>query len=189
MKLLGHNILIEPTAPPKTIHGIAVPDGLGQENAEGIVLAIGSGITESRPYTKGSHVFLEMYKGIHVQIKGKDCLIVKQDDICGVLVNGGFRPIGDKILLRPLTEEKRDNLLIVLPDYSKDRNQYADDALGTFMVHFIGNGIRNKKGEYRPFNVKVGDKVLCKPFIGRDVDTLSGTFKLVKEENIEAILE
>ena len=62
MKILGNRILIEPVSVEKSDGGIFLPDALNpdKQDQEGIVLAIGSGIRESLPYRKGSHVFLAM---------------------------------------------------------------------------------------------------------------------------------
>jgi len=187
VKILGKRILIEPLKDQRKSGSIFLPDSVGQENAEGKVLAIGSEIREALPYTKGSDVFIAMYSGMKVVVLGKDRLLVNQDDICGVMANGAFHPIGNNILLKPVDSVVQNDILIRLPDVSGDSSRYHGDDLRQFTVHLLGNGNRNKKGEYRPFAVGVGDKVLAHPFAGRDVDTIKGTFKLVKQSDIQAM--
>lgn len=188
MKLLGQRILIEPVNARKMFAGLFLPDCAEQDNAEGIVRAIGSEIREALPYTRGSHVFIAMYAGMKVTVMNNDWLVVEKDDVCGVLVGDRFHPIGNKILLKPMTEAVDDKIHILLPDVSMDRSQYKNEALTRFSVHLIGNGVRSRKGAWRPFSVKVGDTVLAKPFAGRDVDALEGCYKLVTQDDIEAVL-
>ena len=115
-------------------------------------------------------------------MKGKREKFVNQDDMCGVLVGGTFHPVGDRILLKPIKTVARDSSIIRPSAYEND-----EEGLISCTVHLLGVGIKNKKGELRPFTVKIGDEVLVKPFAGRDVDTATGTFKLCKQTDIEAI--
>jgi co-chaperonin GroES (HSP10) len=190
MKILGNRILIQPTVVEKTDGGIFLPQTLDpdKQNQEGVVIAIGSAIRESLPYRKGSHVFIEIYKAKPVNViivNGLECYLVEQDAICGVEVNGKFHPVNDKILLKPIKTVSRDSNIIRPSAYEVD----AADGLLHCTVHLLGNGVKNKKSEYRPFIVKIGDEVLIKPFSGRDVDAAECSYKLVKESDIEAIIE
>jgi len=187
MKILGKRILIEPISVEKSAGGIFLPDALNPEHKdqEGIVRAIGNGIRESLPYRKGSHVFIEIYRAngsCTLVYKYKEYRLIEQDAICGVLIGNAFHPIGDRILLKPIKTVSRDSKIIRPSAYENDAEGLIECA-----VHLLGVGIKNKKGELRPFSVKIGDEVLVKPFCGRDVDTAEGTFKLVKETDIEAI--
>jgi co-chaperonin GroES (HSP10) len=187
MKILGKRILIQPTVVEKTAGGIFLPgvENPMRQNEEGIVMAIGSGIKESLPYRKGSRVFVEMYKTSYsntLSVDGKECFLVEQGSICGTIFDESFHPVGDGILLKPIKTVSRDSKIIRPSAYAAD-----DDELLHCTVHLLGNGVRNKKGEYRPFSIKIGDEVLIKPNAGRDVDAADTTFKLVKETDIEAI--
>lgn len=186
MKILGKRILIEPVKAIVSSGGIHLPE---KDGTEGIVLAIGSGIKESRPYTKGSKVFISMYSGMKVQVMGKDRIMVEQDDICGVDIHGFFHPIADNILLKPVDEIVQGGIIIQLPDFSKDASEYKDDPTGRFTVYLCGNGIKKRNGDFLPFELAVGDTVFAKPFSGRDVDTPRGTFKLIKHSDILAKVE
>ena len=185
MKILGKRILIETRRPVKTDGGIFLPETgtASNENSEGVVMAIGSAIKESLPYTKGSFVFVAMYSGMKVQVMGKERLLVEQDDICGVMVGNAFHPVGDRILLKPIKTVAPNSKIVRPSAYEDDK-----DDLITCTVHLLGVGIKNKKGALHPFSIKVGDSVMIKPFCGRDVDTATGTFKLIKQESIEAII-
>jgi len=189
MKILGHRVLIAPINSDKSSGGIFLPDAASPDRVdqEGIVMAIGSGIREDLPYRKGSHVFIEMYKAQaqEILVKGMPARFIEQSAIVGALsATGAFYPIGDKILLKPIKTVCSGSKIIRPSAY-----EHGEDELMTCTVHLLGNGVRNKRGEYWPFEVKVGDLVLIKPFAGRDVDTNECTFKLVKQSDIEAIYE
>lgn len=186
MKILGKRILIEPVTAIVSSGGIHLPQSSQLHSMEGIVMAIGSGLTESRPYQKGSHVFVEMYKSgpeSALGVKGKDCFLVEHEAICGVMVGLAFHPIGDNILLKPTKVIDSTKKLIRPSAYEDDA-----DALIPCTVHLLGSGIKSKKGVLKPFTVKIGDEVLIEPFCGRDVDTSEGTYKLVKESDVKAVL-
>ena len=187
MKILGKRILIEPVKALTSAGGIVLPDNATQHSMEGTIVAIGSAITETLPYTKGSRVFVEMFKMTPLQafgVNGKEMFLVNQDDICGVMIASAFHPVGDRILLKPIKTVARDSKIIRPSAYDHDA-----ESLINCTVHLLGVGIKNKRGEIRPFSVKVGDEVLVKPFIGRDVDAAEGVYKLVCQNDISAIIE
>lgn len=192
MKILGKRILVEQMkSSDKSDGGIVIPESCQRIGEEGVVAAIGSGIKESREYRKGSRVFLEMYKAdfnAEITYKGKPYHLVSESAICGVELGGRFHPVGERILLKPVRELKSDRLIVPLPDYSGDAASYKEDGLARCTVHLLGSGMRMKDGTVRHFDVAIGDTVLVMPFVGRDVDTPEGTFKLVRPNDIQAIL-
>ena len=188
MKILGKRILIEPVSAIVSSGGIHLPQSSQLHSMEGTVMAIGSGMQgQSLPYTKGSHVFLGMYRATHetaFEAKGRNCFLVEHEAICGVMVGMAFHPIGDNILLKPIKTVAPNSKIIRPSAYEEDK-----EGLVTYTVHLLGVGIKTKKGVLKPFSVKIGDEVLANPFAGRDVDTSQCTFKLVKQTDIEAVME
>ncbi len=185
MKLLGRRLLLIPVkSADKTKGGILLPEVGQSEEQEGIVAAIGSGIKEATEYTKGSRVFLEMYKTIRVKHDDFEYLMVDQEAVIGVDVNGQFHPIGNRILLKATTTIERDGVIIRPSAYDHDK-----DSTICCTIHLLGSGIKNKKGERQPFDVKIGDQVFIEPFSGRDVDTAEGQYKLVTQDLILTKIE
>jgi chaperonin GroES len=75
----------------KTKGGIIIPDTAKEKPAEGEVVAIGSGKVDDkgnvRPLQvkKGDRVLFGKYSGNEIKIEGVDHLILREEDILGVL--------------------------------------------------------------------------------------------------------
>jgi chaperonin GroES len=75
----------------KTKGGIIIPDSAKEKPAEGEVIAVGSGKYDDkgtlRPLNvkKGDRVLFGKYSGNEIKLDGIDHLILREDDILGVL--------------------------------------------------------------------------------------------------------
>jgi chaperonin GroES len=75
----------------KTKGGIIIPDTAKEKPAEGEIFAVGNGKTDDtgklRPLQvkKGDRVLFGKYSGNEIKIDGVDHLILREDDILGVL--------------------------------------------------------------------------------------------------------
>lgn len=75
----------------KTKGGIIIPDTAKEKPFEGEVIAVGSGkILENGTRTtmevkKGDRILFSKYAGTEIKIEGKEHLILKEDDILGIL--------------------------------------------------------------------------------------------------------
>ena len=75
----------------KTKGGIIIPDTAKEKPAEGEVIAVGNGKVDDkgklRPLTvkKGDRVLFSKYSGNDIKIDGVDHLIMREDDLLGVL--------------------------------------------------------------------------------------------------------
>jgi chaperonin GroES len=75
----------------KTKGGIIIPDTAKEKPAEGEVIAVGNGKVDDkgklRPLTvkKGDRVLFSKYSGNDIKIDGVDHLILREDDLLGVL--------------------------------------------------------------------------------------------------------
>jgi chaperonin GroES len=75
----------------KTKGGIIIPDAAKEKPAEGEVIAVGSGKFDDkgkvRPVAvkKGDRILFGKYSGNEIKIDGVDHLIMREDDILGVL--------------------------------------------------------------------------------------------------------
>lgn len=77
----------------KTAGGIIIPDSAKEKPAEGEIVAIGPGklndhgervVMDVKP---GDRVLFSKYGGTDVKIEGEDYLIMREDDILGVVEN------------------------------------------------------------------------------------------------------
>ncbi|MGC4088158.1 MAG: co-chaperone GroES [Polyangiaceae bacterium] len=77
----------------KTKGGIIIPDSAKEKPIEGEVLAVGNGkVTDDgklrAPDVKaGDRVLFGKYAGTEVKLEGEDLLILREDDVLGVIVN------------------------------------------------------------------------------------------------------
>ncbi len=75
----------------KTKGGIIIPDSAKEKPIEGKVVAVGNGKVlesgQSRPLEvkKGDRILFGKYSGTEVKIEGEEHLILREDDILGVV--------------------------------------------------------------------------------------------------------
>ena len=75
----------------KTKGGIIIPDSAKEKPMEGKVIAVGNGKLlengqRSTPEVKvGDHVLFGKYAGTEVKIEGEEHLILREDDILGII--------------------------------------------------------------------------------------------------------
>jgi chaperonin GroES len=78
-------------AEEKTSGGIIIPDTAQEKPQEGEVVAVGPGARDERgqriplDVAAGDRVLFGKWSGTEVKIDGKDYVIIKQDDVMGVL--------------------------------------------------------------------------------------------------------
>lgn len=76
----------------KTAGGIIIPDSAKEKPAEGEVIAVGPGKLNDKgervalQVAAGDRVLFSKYGGTEVKIDGDDFLIMREDDILGVVV-------------------------------------------------------------------------------------------------------
>ena len=89
---LGDRILIEPLeAEEKTSGGIVIPDSAKEKQQKGKVIAVGKGrVSEEGKLTPlevkvNDQVLFGRYSGTEVKVGANDYLIIKEDDILGII--------------------------------------------------------------------------------------------------------
>ncbi len=93
IKPLGDRVLIERLeAEERSEGGIIIPDTAKEKPVEGRVIAVGEGRhTEDGKLIpmnvkEGDRVIYSKYAGTEVKIEGKEYLIMREDDILGIVV-------------------------------------------------------------------------------------------------------
>lgn len=86
-KPLADRVLVEPTAAETTTaSGIIIPDTAKEKPQEGTVVAVGNGkVDEPMTVKVGDKVLYGKYAGTELKLDGKDYLIVKENDLFGIL--------------------------------------------------------------------------------------------------------
>jgi chaperonin GroES len=94
-----------------------------------------------------------------------------------------IKPLGDRIVVKPLEAEKKSKGGIVLPDSAKEKPQEAK-------VVAVGKGKVLENGTVQAPEVKVGDKVIFGKYSGNEITTKEGEDLLIlREEDILAIIK
>jgi chaperonin GroES len=94
-----------------------------------------------------------------------------------------LKPLGDRVVVKPLEEEERTKGGIVLPDTAKEKPQHGE-------VIAVGPGEWDEDGKKRiALDVKEGDRVLYAKYAGTEVKTDGGEVLILRANDILAIVE
>ncbi len=92
VKPLGDRVLVQPVEQEEVKKGgIIIPDTAKEKPQEGKIVAVGAGKRDDggklipMDVKKGDRVLFSKYGGTEIKIDGKDYLIMREDDILGVL--------------------------------------------------------------------------------------------------------
>ncbi|MEE9310013.1 MAG: co-chaperone GroES [Cocleimonas sp.] len=94
-----------------------------------------------------------------------------------------IRPLHDRVLVRPMEEEKTSAGGIIIPDSANTEKPNN----GTIIA--AGNGKITDSGDVRAMDVKVGDSVLFGQYAGTAVKVNGEELMMMKEEDILAVIE
>jgi chaperonin GroES len=89
-----------------------------------------------------------------------------------------IKPLGDRILVKPLASEEVTKSGIVLPESADKQKKEQGEVVA------VGEGEKIKK-----LGVKVGDKVLFGKYAGDEVEMDKIEYRFLKEEDILGIVE
>jgi chaperonin GroES len=93
-----------------------------------------------------------------------------------------IRPLHDRVIVRRMEEERTSPGGIVIPDAATEKPIQGE-------ILAVGNGKVNDKGEVRPLDVKVGDKVLFGKYSGTEVKVGGEEVLVMREEDIMGVIE
>lgn len=94
-----------------------------------------------------------------------------------------IKPLGDRVVVKPLEAENKSKGGILLPDTAKEKPQEA-------IVVAVGKGKVLENGGIQTPEVKVGDKVLYGKYSGNEITNKEGEELLIlREEDILAIIK
>ena len=92
-----------------------------------------------------------------------------------------LRPLGDRVVIRPLPREEMTKTGIGLPDTAKEKPQEGE-------VIAVGPG-RLDDGEREPMDVKQGDRVLYAKYAGTEFKVEDEELLIVSQKDILAVVE
>ena len=92
-----------------------------------------------------------------------------------------IRPLHDRVLVKRSEEEKKSPGGIVIPDSAAEKPIQGK-------VVAVGNGKALENGEFRPLDVKAGDKILFGKYSGTEVKLDGEEYVVMREDDIMAVL-
>jgi chaperonin GroES len=92
-----------------------------------------------------------------------------------------FKPLHDRLLIKPLAAETRTKAGIIIPDTAQEKPMQGE-------VVAVGKGKRLEDGRLAELGVKVGDKVIYGKWSGTEVKLSGVDHVILKEEDLFGIL-
>lgn len=92
------------------------------------------------------------------------------------------KPLGDRILVKPVEEEEEQIGGIIIPDTAKEKPQEGE-------IVAVGPGKMLESGERQAVSVKVGDKILYGKYSSTEIKYGGEEYLIMREDDILAVLE
>src|SRR5687767_8180742 len=92
-----------------------------------------------------------------------------------------IRPLGDRVLVKPLEETEVKKGGIIIPDTAKEKPQEGE-------VVALGTGKLDDDGKRQEFTVKKGDKVLISKYGGTEIKIEGQGYLIMREDDILGII-
>jgi chaperonin GroES len=92
-----------------------------------------------------------------------------------------FRPLGDRVVVKPLEREEKTKSGIVIPDTAKEKPQEG-------MVEAVGTGRTLDSGKRVPVELQVGDKVLYAKYAGNEFKPDDVEYLILSEKDVLAVV-
>ncbi len=91
------------------------------------------------------------------------------------------KPLGDRVLVKPLDQEETKKGGIIIPDTAKEKPQEGK-------IVALGTGKRDDDGKVLPFEVKKGDRVLISKYGGTEIKIDGQEYLIMREDDILGVL-
>ena len=92
-----------------------------------------------------------------------------------------LKPLGDRVVVKPVEKEERTKSGIVLPDTAKEKPQEG-------IVEAVGTGRILDNGTKLQMELKVGDKILYAKYAGNEFKIDEIEYLIVSEKDVLAIV-
>ncbi|MCL2389396.1 MAG: co-chaperone GroES [Elusimicrobia bacterium] len=93
-----------------------------------------------------------------------------------------IKPLGDKVLVKPLEAKEVKKGGIIIPDTAKEKPQEGE-------VIAVGKGKVADDGKVIALDVKAGDKVLFGKYAGTEIKIEDAAYLIMTQEDILGIIE
>lgn len=92
-----------------------------------------------------------------------------------------FRPLHDRVVVKPLDQEEKSAGGIIIPDTAKEKPVQGE-------VIAAGPGGRDDSGKVTPLDVKSGDKVLYGKWSGTEVKIDGVDYLIMRESDLLGVM-
>jgi len=92
-----------------------------------------------------------------------------------------LRPLGDRVVVKPVEKDQKTKSGIVLPDTAKEKPQEG-------IVEAVGTGRILDNGTKVPMELKVGDKILYAKYAGNEFKFDEIEYLIVSEKDVLAVV-
>jgi len=93
-----------------------------------------------------------------------------------------IRPLGDRVVVKPMPNEEKTKSGIVLPDTAKEKPQKGE-------VIAVGQGKLLENGQRVPIDLKKGDKVFFSKYAGNEFKMHGEEYLILRESDILGVIE
>ncbi|XP_058761323.1 20 kDa chaperonin, chloroplastic-like [Vicia villosa] len=191
IKPLGDRVLVKvKEAEEKTEGGILLPSTAQSKPQGGEVVAVGEGKTLGKNQVDisvkpGAQVVYSKYAGTEVDFNGEKHLIVKDDDIVGILETDDIKdlkPLNDRVLIKIEKAEEKTSGGLFLTEATKEKPSF-----GTVVA--VGPGFVDEEGNRKPLSVTPGNTVLYSKYAGNDFKGKDGfEYITLRSSDVMAVL-
>lgn len=99
-----------------------------------------------------------------------------------VLSKVTIRPLGDRVLVKPVEKEHQERGGLIIPDTAKEKPQEGE-------IVAVGKGKTSDEGKVLPMDVKVGDRVLYGKYSGTEIKIDDQEHLIMHQDDILGILD
>ncbi|PSS32380.1 Chaperonin like [Actinidia chinensis var. chinensis] len=191
LKPLGDRVLVKiKTAEEKTGGGILLPVSTQKKPQGGEVVAVGEGKKNGKKKVDGgvktgSQIVYSRYAGTEVEFSGSNHLILKEDDIVGILETDDvkdMKPLNDRVLIKVAVAEEKTAGGLFLTDKVKEK-----PSIGTVIA--VGPGRLDEEGNQQPLPISAGTTVLFSKYSGNDFKSADGLeYVALRVSDVMAVL-
>ncbi|KAK1301416.1 hypothetical protein QJS10_CPB12g01827 [Acorus calamus] len=191
LKPLGDRVLVKIKASEeKTGGGILLPTTAQSKPQGGVVVAVGEGKSIGKKtidpsVLTGAQIVYSKYAGTEMEFNGANHLILKEEDIVGVLETDDvkdLKPLNDRVLIKVAEVEEKTAGGLLLTEAAKEK-----PSIGTVIA--VGPGPLDEEGNRVPLTVSTGSTVLYSKYAGSEFKGEDGSdYIALRASDVMAIL-
>ncbi|OWM74372.1 20 kDa chaperonin, chloroplastic-like [Punica granatum] len=191
IKPLGDRVLLKlKPAEEKTEGGILLPTTAQTKPQGGEVVAVGEGKAIGKTKVEiglqtGAQVVYSKYAGTEVEFNGSKHLILKEDDIVGILETNDvkdMKPLNDRVLIKVAEAEEKTAGGLLLTEATKEK-----PSIGTVIA--VGPGPLDEEGKRKPLSISPGNTVMYSKYAGNEFKGTDGSdYIVLRASDVMAVL-